>query len=209
MIMHDAQIYGQLVLNNEPMSPEFIAKKVGISSKKYANLLKELEFAGIINRKENGVIFSGRMERDELARQQNRARQEKLRESRNGESNGDVTDSSRSGNGHSNGESNDSLLLRLISSSSFSEFDLKRLILRVREDFPQDDERLVDIGVFHTLIRRAESEDPSEPIRHIQYFHPETKNIIQQSVKLSSRAIDTMLEARRGRYRKLQEKQAA
>lgn len=79
MVMHDAQIYGQLVLNNEPMSAQFIAKKVGITPKKYLNLLKELDAAGVINRKENGVIYSGRMERDERARQSNRARQTKHR----------------------------------------------------------------------------------------------------------------------------------
>lgn len=103
MIMHDAQIYGQLVLNNEQMPPEFVAKKVGISPKKYLNLLKELEFAGVINRKENGIIYSGRMERDEAVRQQNRARQEKHRSGDDAENNAsvtpeitpDVTDSSR------------------------------------------------------------------------------------------------------------------
>lgn len=91
MIMHDAQIYGQLVLNNEPMSSEFVAKKVGISPKKYANLLKELDYAGVINRKENGVIYSGRMERDEAVRQQNRARQEKHRAGDKAEDNEMVT----------------------------------------------------------------------------------------------------------------------
>jgi DNA-binding Lrp family transcriptional regulator len=91
MIMHDAQIYGQLVLNNEEMPAEFVAKKIGISPKKYLNLLKELEFAGVINRKENGVIYSGRMERDEAIRQQNRARQEKHRAESNVDNNANVT----------------------------------------------------------------------------------------------------------------------
>lgn len=112
MIMHDAPIYGQLVLNNEPMSPEFIAKKVGISTKKYTTLLRELDFAGVVNRKENGVIFSGRMERDERARQQNRERQARFKEAGNGDGNGEVTPEitppSRSGNGEGNAPITDS-----------------------------------------------------------------------------------------------------
>lgn len=107
IIMHDAQIYGQLVLNNAPMPPEFVAKKIGISCKKYSNLLAELDFAGVINRKENGIIYSGRMERDEILRQQNRERQGRYRDNHPDESNGKVTDDvthpSRSGNGNSNG----------------------------------------------------------------------------------------------------------
>jgi DNA-binding Lrp family transcriptional regulator len=112
MVMHDAQIYGQLVLNNAPMSPQFIAKKIGISVKKYNYLLKELDFAGVINRKENGVIFSGRMERDERGRQQNRDRQAEHYKKTNGKPNGNLTPKltpvSRKPNAKPNGASSSS-----------------------------------------------------------------------------------------------------
>lgn len=112
MIMHDAQVYGQLILNNEPMSPHFVSKKIGISVKKYNYLLKELEFAGVINRKENGVIYSGRMERDERERQQNRDRQrnhyKKTHGEPNSEPNADITATSRQPNGKPNGASSSS-----------------------------------------------------------------------------------------------------
>lgn len=129
IVMHDAQVYGQMILNNEPMSVEFVAKKIGISPKKYSNLLQELEFAGVINRKENGVIFSGRMERDERARQQNRERQRKHYNKPNGEPNADltanITATSRQPNAKPNGASSSS-------SSSSNKNKKKEEELRVR-----------------------------------------------------------------------------
>jgi DNA-binding Lrp family transcriptional regulator len=106
IVMHDAQVYGQLILNNEPMPMSFLAKKCGISPRKLGVLLAELDQAGVINRKENGVIYSGRMERDERERQQNRARQkehyDKTHGKPNGEPNADLTEK----NGEPNGKPN-------------------------------------------------------------------------------------------------------
>lgn len=197
IVMHDAQIYGQLILNNAPMSPEFVAKKVGISPKKYVNLVKELEFAGVINRKENGVIFSGRMERDERARQQNRERQAKFREDEgsdgNGESNGGVTPPSRSGNGRVTPESQPSSVFPL--RFPLLPTDLKRLIHEAVAKNSKLDARLVEVAIIHTLVNRNGSTDP---INSISYFQREIKKICGEGDGLSSQTIDTLLSTRRG-----------
>jgi len=87
MVMHDAPIYGELSMNGEPMPDEFIAQKCGISRRIYRNNLKCLETFSVINRKENGVIYSGRMVRDENKRQQNAKRQRDFYENHKGEPN--------------------------------------------------------------------------------------------------------------------------
>jgi hypothetical protein len=121
IVMHDAQVYGQLILNNEPMPMSFLAKKCGISPRKLGVLLAELDQAGVINRKENGVIYSGRMERDERERQQNRARQKEHYDKTHGKPNGDITETSRLSNAKPNAKPNGA------SSSSYSISDKKEV----------------------------------------------------------------------------------
>lgn len=75
IVMHDAETYGELSINGQPMPDEFIAKKCGISRRIYRKNLEILESFRIVSRKENGVIYSGRMVRDERKRQQNAERQ--------------------------------------------------------------------------------------------------------------------------------------
>lgn len=201
MVMHDAQIYGQLVLNNEEMPPEFVAKKVGISPKKYANLLKELEFVGVINRKENGIIYSGRMERDEHERQLNRDRQQRHYDKTHGKDEAEPDDetekTSRQPNGKPNGASSSS------SSFSFSfPFDLKRLIERACEAHPKIDKRLIETAVIETMIRRNGS---TKKINSIRYFDEEIKSIEADSKGLSSPTIDIRLKSRRDKLTKIEE----
>ena len=76
-VMSRSESYGELVINGQPMSVEFIAKKCRISRKKYRNYLKVLENIGVLKQKPNGVIYSGRMEKKRLELEQNRARQKK------------------------------------------------------------------------------------------------------------------------------------
>ncbi len=193
IMMHDAQTYGQLVLNNAPMPPQFIAKKAGISLKKFNYLLKELDFAGVVNRKENGVIYSGRMERDERARQQNRERQADFQSRRQEETNATpnakitpplthkITVASR--------RSSSSSSLSVSSSE-----DLKRLIDSACEKNPKSDPRLIEIAIIETLIRRN---GDNRPIKSIAYFSEEIKAICSKSKSLSDKTIDAMLERRR------------
>lgn len=192
IIMHDAQIYGQLILNNEPMSPEFIAKKVGISPKKYANLVKELEFAGVINRKENGIIFSGRMERDEVARQQNRDRQAKYRdehsEDSNGNSNGEVTeevtDASR--------PNNNALHLPLL--FPIPNQDFKRLIETCVRENSSFDPKAVEAGIYYTLLQRN---GDRSPINSLNYFLPQIKRVAAESKNLKASGWKALMDVRR------------
>jgi DNA-binding Lrp family transcriptional regulator len=87
MVMHDAEVYGELSVNGQPMPDEFIAKKCGISRTKYRKFLKELEDFSVINREKTGVIYSGRMRRDDEKRQQNAGRQRKFYEAHKAEPN--------------------------------------------------------------------------------------------------------------------------
>ena len=191
MVMHDAQIYGQLVLNNRPMSAEFIAKKVGISPKKYANLLEELDYAGVINRKPNGVIYSGRMERDEAIRQQNRARQERHRSADNADNNSDVTDAVTEDVTGLSREKYSAL-----HSSSSSSNDLKRLIDSACEKNSKIEPRIVELGVLQTLIRRVSK----APIKSVRYFDPEIKALAADSANLKPATLDQLIERRRQQY---------
>jgi hypothetical protein len=70
MIMHDAEVYGELSLNEKPLPDAFIAQKCGLSPRKYREILKELESFSVINRTKEGIIYSGRMKRDEAKRLQ-------------------------------------------------------------------------------------------------------------------------------------------
>lgn len=201
MIMHDSQIYGQLILNNEPMSPEFVAKKIGISPKKYLNLLKELDAAGVINRNEKGVIFSGRMERDEHKRRQNRLRQEKHREDDAESVTQDVTPLSRSSHAKSNvsvtRKSHGSSSSIFPFPSSFSLSDFKRLRDWAISENSKLDGRLVEIALIQTLINRNGSASESSSINSGKYFEPEIKKICNKSNGISVKTIGALLERRR------------
>lgn len=86
-----------------------------------------------------------------------------------------------------------------------SEFDFKRLILRVREDFPNADERLVEVGVIHTIVQRNGS---TEPIRSWKYFRPEVQKILDEAKSLSAKTVEAMLQQRRKQFRAAHEKAA-
>jgi len=72
-IAHDAEPYGHVTLNGRPATTGQIARIVGITERDAAKLLKELEYAGVFSRKDDTTIYSRRMVRDSLARDQGMA----------------------------------------------------------------------------------------------------------------------------------------
>ncbi len=66
-IMHQAEPYGYLKVNQAPILPASLARMVGASTKEVEGWLNELESSGVFDR-DNGVIFSRRMVKDEKTR---------------------------------------------------------------------------------------------------------------------------------------------
>ena len=68
-IMHGSERRGYLVVNNLRMTDEQIAKRLGISLKKWRNSKILLDQAGVCSyEKETGILFNRRMVRDEAKR---------------------------------------------------------------------------------------------------------------------------------------------
>lgn len=63
-IMHEAEPYGCLVLNDRPIPPAMLARQVGAEVAETEMLLSELEAAGVVRRKRTGILYSPRMVRD-------------------------------------------------------------------------------------------------------------------------------------------------
>lgn len=68
-LMHDCEPYGHLCVGAAAMKPTQLARLVGITPKECADLLDELEGAGVFSRTDDGVIYSRRMVRDEALRE--------------------------------------------------------------------------------------------------------------------------------------------
>ena len=67
-IMHEAEPYGYLVINNKPISLPVLARMVGATQSEIEPLLDELEALGVYSKDENGAIYCRRMVRDEQFR---------------------------------------------------------------------------------------------------------------------------------------------
>jgi hypothetical protein len=76
-LMHEATPYGHLTINGKAVSEKQLAALCGGSPDEITDLLLELEASGVFSRKKNGVIFSRRMERDEIKSRKNRENGEK------------------------------------------------------------------------------------------------------------------------------------
>lgn len=63
-IMHEADPYGHLVVNGRPVTDTQLASLTGATPDHLAELLAELEAAGVFSRNGKGVIYSRRMTRD-------------------------------------------------------------------------------------------------------------------------------------------------
>lgn len=80
------------------------------------------------------------------------------------------------------------------SSFPFPKSDFKRLILHARGNFPNEDPRLVEIGVLYTMLQRNGS---SEPIKSAKYFTPEIVKACKDAKGMASKTIDALLARRR------------
>lgn len=67
-IMHQADPYGHLVLNGEPVDEPTLARMIGATEKEVGAWLRELEKRGVFDREDDGTIVSRRMVRDEQVR---------------------------------------------------------------------------------------------------------------------------------------------
>lgn len=68
--------------------------------------------------------------------------------------------------------------------------DLKRLIETLAGDFPNLDERIIELGILYTVLQRNGSTDP---ITSTKYFHPQIKRVARDSKAMSDQAIDALL----------------
>lgn len=72
-MMHEGEPYGHLTINGRQPTMRQLGTITGAGEKEAAKLIKELEEAGVFSRREDGLIFSRRMVRDnetsEVARQ--------------------------------------------------------------------------------------------------------------------------------------------
>lgn len=71
-IMHEAEPYGELRVNGNPLDAVGLAKLLGERADDIAADLAELESNGVFSRRKNGIIYSRRMEKDENRRRKNR-----------------------------------------------------------------------------------------------------------------------------------------
>lgn len=71
-IMHEADPRGSLLISGKAPTPAQLASLVGASLEEVQMMLAELEGAGVFSRKRNGVIYSRRIERDEIKASKNR-----------------------------------------------------------------------------------------------------------------------------------------
>jgi hypothetical protein len=63
-LMHEAEPYGELRLNGKALKPAGLAALLGDRVSDVSRWLLELEVAGVFSRRNDGTIFSRRMERD-------------------------------------------------------------------------------------------------------------------------------------------------
>lgn len=66
--MHQAEPYGVLVLNGNPIDDSQLSRMVGATERELKRWLKELETAGVFSRDDQQRIYSRRMVRDEQIR---------------------------------------------------------------------------------------------------------------------------------------------
>lgn len=67
-VMHESAPYGHLTINGASMPDDKAARLVGVDTKEYRKLLRELEEAGVSSRTQSGILFSRRMVKDEALR---------------------------------------------------------------------------------------------------------------------------------------------
>lgn len=98
IIGHDSDRYGYLSMNGVAIPSGSIAQRCGCTLPQYMTLLAELSAAGVPSRTPEGIIYSRRMVKDALKREQAAERQRNFKK-RKKEGNAPVTRKKRSGNG--------------------------------------------------------------------------------------------------------------
>src|SRR5437868_11970261 len=63
-LMHEAEPYGYLLVNGKPVTEAQLAALTGVAAPELAELITELDAAGVFSRTAEGVITSRRMIRD-------------------------------------------------------------------------------------------------------------------------------------------------
>lgn len=63
-VMHEADPYGHLLLNGNPVTDTQLAAMAGTDASTVSSLILELETMGVLSRRRDGVIYSRRMTRD-------------------------------------------------------------------------------------------------------------------------------------------------
>lgn len=63
-LMHEAEPYGHLIVGGQSLNAKSLASMFGDRENETKKLLKELENSGVFSRKDDGTIYSRRMERD-------------------------------------------------------------------------------------------------------------------------------------------------
>ncbi len=76
---HDAEDYGYLSANGQPIPPDGLARRCGCSLDEFHRLIAELEAAGVPSRTSDGILYSRRMVRDAETRAAAAERQQKHR----------------------------------------------------------------------------------------------------------------------------------
>lgn len=71
-VMHEAKPRGHLLVKSAPPTTQQLAIIVGCGETECADLIAELERNGVFSRKRSGVIYSRRMEADEIKSRKNR-----------------------------------------------------------------------------------------------------------------------------------------
>ncbi|MFS8368965.1 winged helix-turn-helix domain-containing protein [Acetobacter indonesiensis] len=72
-LMHEAEPYGHLCVNNQPLHPRQLALMLGVSERQINRLMAELRNAGVYSTTPQGSIYSRRLLRDKAASDQGAA----------------------------------------------------------------------------------------------------------------------------------------
>ncbi|MBS0981017.1 winged helix-turn-helix domain-containing protein [Acetobacter thailandicus] len=72
-LMHEAEPYGHLCLNGQPLQPRQLAVMTGVAARQVVRLMAELGQAGVYSTSAEGCVFSRRLVRDQIASEQGTA----------------------------------------------------------------------------------------------------------------------------------------
>jgi hypothetical protein len=160
------------------------------TAKTVLEAIRKHEVGDVVTQRNGDItVTNRRMFREWKEREAAKRRAKTYRDRHGGDEQGDA---SRENNGK----------VTTLSSSPTSITDFKRLIAACVREHAGIDERLVEIAVRETLLRRKGSANEHQPIKSAKYFSEEIVKLNALSGKdgkspLSDKAIDTLLRRRR------------